>query len=84
MGVAAKETTPFPPVPGKVAQELRMPCFFKKQGFLNDWYSHRNSSKEWGERMSPRWKAFLDVKESLIWVHLKKNSKFSTKAMDHA
>ena len=31
--------------------------------------------------MSPRWKAFLDVKESLIWVHLKK-SKFSTKAMD--
>lgn len=46
MGVAAKETTPFRPVPGKVAQELRMPCFFKKQGFINDWYSHRNSSKE--------------------------------------
>lgn len=49
-------------------QELTVPCFFKKQGFHNDWCTHGSPSKEWRENTSPHWKAFLDVKESLMWV----------------
>lgn len=62
-------------------QELMVPCFFKKKGFHNDWCTHRSPSKEWRENMSPHWKAFLDVKESLMWVLFLKKANLAQKQL---